>query len=307
MKGVPSIAVGAGFKGLLILLVLRPFGSQAQQDSTQVPDMRCVTRTAVGSGALIAGSMLLLDQAWYSQYERTGLHSFNDGREWLQMDKAGHLFSAYFLGEMGHAAFSHCGMRPGPARWVGAGAGLLFLTTVELLDGTSAAWGFSWWDMAANAAGTGLFVGQDALWGEQRIRAKYSAHFTGYANQRPDLLGQGAAERILKDYNGQTFWLSVNPASFGGRGAVLPPWLNVAVGHGAMGMLSAEPLISAEGLPGDDRQRRWFIAPDVDLRRIRTGKAWLRTLLFVLNGIKLPAPALEWRGDGRLRAHALYF
>lgn len=33
---------------------------------------------------------------------------------------------------------------------------------------------------------------------------KVSFHLTGYARQRPNVLGRTVAERLLKDYNGQT-------------------------------------------------------------------------------------------------------
>ena len=257
------------------------YSCQAQEaDSLRTVDSKRLAITVASGGLVMAGSLVALDRVWYSQYPRSGLHSFDDSREWLQMDKAGHLWSAYAAGEWGMGLLTQAGVDDRTARWAGGTVGLAFLTAVELLDGTSAEWGFSWWDMAANVTGTGLFVGQDALWGEQRIRAKYSVHFTRFAAQRPELLGSSPAERILKDYNGHTFWLSVNPSSFarndGGR---WPVWLNVAAGMGASGMITAEPLNTLDGNPGDGRHRRWFLAPDVDLRRIRTGSSFLRTVL----------------------------
>jgi hypothetical protein len=40
-----------------------------------------------------------------------------------------------------------------------------------------------------------------------------SLHLTDYASKRPDVLGSNL-ERTIKDYNGQTYWLSVNLHSF---------------------------------------------------------------------------------------------
>jgi hypothetical protein len=42
---------------------------------------------------------------------------------------------------------------------------------------------------------------------------------------------------MLKDYNGQTYWLSVNLHSFY-KGSKIPKWLNLAIGYGANGMLT---------------------------------------------------------------------
>ena len=48
-------------------------------------------------------------------------------------------------------------------------------------------------------------------------------------------LAAAGVERMLKDYNGQTYWLSANLKSFF-QGSNIPAWLNVAVGYGADGM-----------------------------------------------------------------------
>jgi len=255
----------------------------------------------------MAGTLVALDRIWYAGYDRSPLHTFNDGDEWLQMDKAGHALSAYTLGAWGHALLGRCAPGDRAALWAGGAAGLLFLTGVELLDGTSARWGFSWWDMAANAAGAGLYTGQELLWEEQRLRLKFSARHTPYAAMRPELLGEGPIERYLKDYNGQTIWLSGNLAAFG-RDSRLPAWFNMALGCGAEGMVTASPPDSPEAFGGDIlRYRRYFLSIDADLTRIRTRSKALRTALFVLNAIKLPAPSLEFRGNGRIRGHWLYF
>ena len=77
---------------------------------------RCLGWTIGGAAVGLAGSYVALDQAWYAQYDRAPLHGFNDGNEWYQMDKTGHLFSSYTLGKWGHASMSHCGASPGAAR-----------------------------------------------------------------------------------------------------------------------------------------------------------------------------------------------
>ena len=191
------------------------------------------------------------------------------------------------------------------SRWVGGSVGLVFLTGIEILDGTSSGWGFSGWDMAANVSGAGLFIGQDLGWGEQRMRLKLSSHLTDYAAQREDLLGSTVPERVLKDYNGLTLWLSGNLQSLA-RSKSLPPWLNVAVGYGAEGFVAAQPEDNY-ALTGMEPYRQYFIAPDVDLTRLRCKSKLGRTLLFLLNSIKIPAPTLEIRSTGRVVGHWLYF
>lgn len=277
------------------------------EQSADAGARRCQWITGGLAAGGVVGGLVLLDKAWYAGYERAPLHAFNDGDEWLQMDKLGHAFSAYTLSSWGHALAGRCRPDQRGSLWVGASVGLAFLTGIEILDGTSAAWGFSWWDMAANVAGSGMYVGQELLWGEQRARLKYSAHRTELAPLRPELLGEGPVEPYLKDYNGMTIWLSVSPGSFG-RSEILPPWLSVAFGMGGDGMITASTPRSPGDLGWDlARHRQFFLSPDLDLTRIRTRSKVLRTALFILNSVKIPAPTLEYRGGGKWVGHLLYF
>lgn len=290
----------------LVVVIATGVAAQWPDSASTVTDVR-VRKALVfaGSAALISGAWVGLDQAWYAQYERGSFHGFNDGAEWRGMDKLGHAFSAYTTAEWGHGMFRWAGAKPGTARWVGGSLGWLFLAGVEVLDGYSEGWGFSGWDLVANTSGTLLFIGQDALWGEQRARLKFSAHLSGYAHLRPDLLGEGLAERILKDYNGQTLWLSLSPRLAGWQ-PDRQRWyacLNLAIGYGAQGMTTA---LADATAPCDRRSSRVLLSPDIDLRRIQTRKKWLRTTLDVLNCVKFPMPAVEFR-DGGIRAHAVYF
>jgi hypothetical protein len=54
---------------------------------------------------------------------------------------------------------------------------------------------------------------------------------------RPNVLGENFLQQTLKDYNGQTYWLSINVASFLSDDTRFPKWLNVAVGYGADGLI----------------------------------------------------------------------
>ena len=252
---------------------------------------------AIGGGVLITGSLISLNEAWYSQYPRVPFHFFNDGDEWLQMDKVGHVFATYTVGKWGKGLLDWCGVSERTSLWVGGTLGFAYLSAVEYMDGRSEGWGFSGWDMAANAAGTALFIGQELAWKEQRVRVKYSAHLTNYADQNPNLLGEGTSERILKDYNGCTYWFSANPNAFGWK--ALPSWLNIAGGYGAEGMLTARD--------NPDAYRQYYVSLDIDLERIRTKSKFLRTVFFALDCVKVPMPALEFRSSGGVVGHWLYF
>jgi hypothetical protein len=199
--------------------------------------------------------------------------------------------------------------------WIGGLAGATFQTVIEVLDGFSSEWGWSWGDFTANCIGSGLLIGQQLGWNEQRISFKFSFHKMNYndnmLNRRSDsLFGSSLPERALKDYNGQAYWLSANIKSFFPQSKI-PGWLNVAVGYGASGMFGGYSNKWTEGSASFDRsdiprQRQWYLAPDIDFTRIRTKSKFLKSVFFVLNAFKLPAPALML-SNGKLKVHAIYF
>jgi len=254
--------------------------------------------------SLAAITLIGLNQLWYADYPRSSFKTIDDSSEWLQMDKLGHMFSSYQLGSLGASTLNWAGVRKKDQLLYGATLGFTFLTAVEIMDGFSEEWGFSWTDIAANAAGTALYIGQELLWEEQRILLKYSFHRTQYAQQRPDILGDGFVEELLKDYNGQTYWLSANINSFL-KTDDIPNWLNLAFGYGADGMLTGDP--NDPLFLNQERIRQYYLSLDIDLSRIKTNSHFLKTIFDVFNLIKVPFPTLELDSNGRLKMHSLYF
>ena len=158
---------------------------------------------------------------------------------------------------------------------------------------------------AANATGTGLYIGQELLWKEQRITIKYSFHQTRYAAISPDKLGGSLTEQLLKDYNGQTYWLSANLHSFF-QDSKIPKWLNIAFGYGAYGMLTGVKVIDNQVLTSNDRYRQFYLSFDVNLNRIKTKSHILKTIFSVFSIIKVPFPTLEF-SKNRYVFHLLYY
>lgn len=261
-----------------------------------------ISEAALGTAALVG-----LNQVWYADYPKSNFHFINDNAEWLQMDKAGHVFSAYHLGSFGANAMKWAGANQKSQLLYGATLGLAFLTTVEVFDGYSANWGASLGDVAANVSGTALYVSQELLWQEQRIVPKFSFHTTPYAAARPEVLGSSLQEQLLKDYNGQTYWLSFNIHSFAPRSKV-PKWLNVAIGYGAEGMITGDDaFVNTIFLPESKRYRQFYLSLDVDLTKIETKSHFLKTILTICNTIKIPAPTFEIKGLGGSKWHFVYF
>lgn len=259
----------------------------------------------ISEAVFTTAALVGLHQIWYADYEKSSFQFKNDNNDWLQMDKTGHVFSAYHLGRMSAEMLNWSGVSKDDQLLYGAGYGFVFLTAVELFDAHSAEWGFSWGDVAANASGTALYVSQELIWNEQRIIPKFSFHTTKYADLRPELLGKSVSEQILKDYNGQTYWLSANVYSFA-KTTKIPKWLNVAFGYGADGMISSNS--NASNVLFDyERNRQFYLSLDVDLSKIETKSHFLKTVFSLFNTIKIPAPTFEINGSGKVKGYLFYF
>lgn len=279
-------------------------GLLTPSDSLNVPRRNAVV---LSETVALGGALVGLNQLWYKDYQKSDFHFKNDNAHWLQMDKAGHVYSSYHLGRFSAELLDWSGVSKKDQLIYGATTGFVFLTAVEFMDGYSAEWGFSWGDVASNASGTMLYVGQELLWDEQRIVPKFSFHRTPYAGARPEVLGSTFSEEILKDYNGQTYWLSANIHSFF-KESKIPKWLNVAVGYGAEGMITAnDGLVNTVFLPEKERTRQFYVSLDLDLTKIKTQNHVLKTLFSIFNSIKVPAPTLEFRELGGIKAHLVYF
>lgn len=297
---------------LAILLIFTALSATAQDTLRDNAKVRRNVRIVLGTEAgLYAASMTGLYFAWYADYPQSKFHFFNDNAEWLLMDKAGHLASSYRIGHFGYSALRLAGCEENKAIWYGGTLGLAFMTTVEVFDGLSEGWGFSWGDMAANALGSGLFIGQQFLWHEQRIVVKYSFHTTEFPKYRPDLLGEDFIQQTIKDYNGITIWASCNFKSmFLKQESKFPAWLNFAFGYGATGMTGGfENSLEYKGepIPYFERKQQFFFSLDIDFTRIPTNNKFLKHTFRVLNIFKLPFPTIEYNTGGDWVWHWIYF
>jgi hypothetical protein len=261
-----------------------------------------ITEAVLGSGVLIG-----LNQLWYADYPKSNFHFINDNSEWMQMDKMGHLYSSYQIGRLGAEALNWSGASRKNQLIYGASLGFVFLTAVELMDGHSAEWGASMGDVIANASGTALYVSQELVWNEQRITPKFSYHKTQFSDFQPDVFGSTIPEQILKDYNGQTYWISVNLYSFS-KTSKLPKWLNVAFGYGAEGMTgeSNQNFLQIY-TPKLEKKRQFYLSLDVDLTKIDTKSHILKTFFSVFNAIKIPAPTFQYSTHSGFKFYPLFF
>lgn len=276
-----------------------------------------VRTVAIVNIAGYSAAMVGLYSTWYKNYPQSKFHFFNDDAEWKGIDKVGHMYSAYAESKASMELWRWTGIGRTKRILLGGFSGALYQTTIETLDGFSSEWGWSWGDFTANMLGSGLLVSQEFAWDEQRVQLKWSFHRKHYGdrvlNERSDdIFGKSDPERFLKDYNGQTYWLSTTLKPFF-PGSNIPDWLQLSVGTGIEGVFGARSNIAKDdrGNTVFDRSdikrvRQWYFAPDIDLTRIKTSRKGLKLALNILNIVKFPTPSLGY-SNGRFSWNWVHF
>jgi uncharacterized protein YfiM (DUF2279 family) len=269
-----------------------------------------------------------LYDAWYKKTKRSDFHFFDDSGEWNNLDKVAHSYNSYIQTSNVFHGARWCGYSETASVLWGISVSTLFQTTIEIMDGFSADWGFSWPDIGGNILGAGLFASQQLIWHEQKFKLKLSAWPKDYPNlfitgdqgntiylkdRANKLYGRTYFSSLLKDYNAQTFWLSFHPEVFSkSTNKFWPDYLNLSIGIGADNLYggfknewqSEQEVFSVSQFP---RYSQYYLSLDIDLKKIKVKNNFLRSLLHIVNIVKIPAPALEYNSQGKVKWHWIYF
>lgn len=275
--------------------------AQFLEPSDTLNKKRVIGVSATGATAW-AGSITGLYFVWYKDFPKTKFHVFDDSHEWQQMDKMGHMYTSFHFGRFVGDLYEWSGVNHKVASCIGAGFSIGYMTTFELLDATNEQWGFSWSDIGSNLLGTAAYWGQEFFFDKQYVQFKFSTHPTDLAQYRPDVLGDNFASRLLKDYNGQTYWMSFNPVYWFKKESKIPEWINISLGYSINNQLIGDggTYVVANGTSqlNFTPYRQYFFSFDVNFEAIPTDKRWLKLIFRGLNYIKVPFPAIEFSKRG---------
>lgn len=270
------------------------------QNASELNPKRKRAATRIMGGAYL-GLGLYLGTAWYAGEDLTGFHFFDDSHEWKQMDKVGHMLGGYHGSRYVTGLLKWSGVPREKAILQGSLSGFLAMSSIEVFDAFGESWGFSWYDIGANFIGSGMYAGNQLLWNEDRVQFKMSYIRSSYAGD-PEfarIFGSTYPEWFLKDYNGQTYWLSVRVHSFlpdSKLKDIYPRWLNLAIGYGADGLEGGYHLPDESWREREYRQL--YLSLDIDLDNIQTRSGFLKRLLSVVNLIRIPLPAIQFDRNG---------
>jgi len=186
------------------------------------------------------------------------------------------------------------------------------LLPIEILDGFSLNYGASPADLLANGLGSLLCYWHVSFKVISSVIPKFSFHTTAFSILRPELLGSNIFQQTIKDYNGQTYWLSLDINKMAGT-KILPSWLMLTVGYGAEGLLGGHDNVwEAKGGEIKDystvaRTKRVFISVDINANNLRGKNKLFNYLLTPFVLLKFPAPTLEINFERGIIFHPIYF
>lgn len=295
-----------------IILFCTSLKSSAQNffENDSVYNKNRTIGVSIFNGTAWAGSIAALQFVWYSDFDKSPFHTFNDSREWQQMDKLGHLVTSWNFARAGGDLYEWSGINNKTSAIIGAAYSIGYMTTFELLDAYNANWGFSWSDIAFNSIGSLTYFSQEFFWNHQYAKFKFSFHNSGLAQYRPNVLGNDFTSRTLKDYNGQTYWMSFNPVHWFAPDSKIPKWISLSFGYSIQDQLygdgSVYVLQSGAQQTNFVPYRQYYFSLDIDFEEIPTNKKWLKFIFRTINVVKVPFPALEL-SQGNLKFKPFYF
>lgn len=296
---------------LILLLLFKSIYAQSdnQENDSLAASGKDLTKFIAYTSVYYASSMFILGNTWYKDKKNADFHFYNDNHGFMQVDKFGHAFGAYVYSYIGYNSLRKQGLSKEKALLYGASLGLVLQAPIEIMDGIHEGYGFSWGDMAANTAGSALVIGQEMLFDDQICKLKFSYSKSDYADRANGLLGKSEFDKLLKDYNGHTYWFSL-PVNVFSNNNFAPEWLSVAIGYGADGMYGEfdnSETYNLLNISPTARYRQYFFSLDIDWSKIKTNSVVLKTVLNGLTFVKLPFPAIEYNSKGRFVLHLVYF
>jgi hypothetical protein len=268
-------------RNTLIILLLIGFSSKIHAQTQEAADSTALTHdfwsrynvSGMITGGLVGGIFVYGWGVWWKNDYRS-FRFWNDPQSYLNahlaVDKAGHMFTGYFIFHSTNDILTWGGHDKDKAFWWATGLGTFHAFMVEIGDGFSE-YGFDYQDMLSNWAGVGLGVLQQKVPFFSNVDMKWSLYYP--MNKHAFIVND------LYDYH--LYWLSfkVNNLLPKSIEPYWPDWLQVAVGYGAADKVT---------------RREYVLSFDYDLEQIPLDGTDITLVKKLLNLIHLPAPGVKF-------------
>lgn len=298
---------------IILIFCFSSWGIKAQEIDREIDSSKVDRKTIIKALAFTSGyyvsSIYLLNNSWYKDKDKVSFHFYNDNKGYLQVDKFGHMLGSYVYSYIGYYGLLQMGTTRKEALIFGSTLGFVLQFPIEIMDGIHEGYGFSWGDIAANTMGSALVFGQELIFKEQVITYKFSYWESQYSKNSNGYYGKTSMNRLLKDYNGHTYWFSMPVNKIIGK-QYLPSWFNITLGYSANGMYGEfENILSYNGvsIPETKRYRQYLLSLDIDWTKLRTNSKFLKILFKGMTFVKLPFPSLEYNSKGQCKGYWIYY
>ena len=251
-------------------------------------------------GAIGGGIYYLMRDAWWKE-KSTNFH-FDAGRDFRyanNLDKFGHFQGGIWAADFYDVTFRQLGYNKKQSGWYALAMTTGFQMLIEIKDGFSPNWGYSWGDISAGALGGMWIVGKQYsnFMRQTDFKFSYWVHSTKYFSVTSHKVKIFHAD----DYLNQTYWFST-PVNYLTANKIkgMPDWLNFSVGFG----IDADTWSTK--VAGEGGKWEFFFAPDINLEKLfKPKKKFWKTIVHAANYLKLPMPTLQI-GPYKPQYHWLY-
>jgi hypothetical protein len=171
--------------------------------------------------------------------------------------------------------------------------GLAYQLYVEVEDGFHKDYGFSPGDAFSDVLGAVIPLAQETYPVLENVRLKWSYW---PSDKYRDALNQGQTKVFIDDYQGQIYWLCLDPHFFLGEDLkrIVPDWMGLSFGAAVRNLDE----------PGGG-EKLFYLTLDYNLANIQTDSSFLRTLFTALDFLHFPAPGVGIEG-GKLKVGVFY-
>lgn len=263
---------------LFILITMLAFNcvAKAQNEKDTLNKAKLYFLGGTTAAAFVYG-YAIQNTIWWKG-SKTEFH-FNFNQDWnyaLGADKFGHFFFGTAITKIYSNAFMWSGMNRKKSLLYSGLLAFSYQTFIEIRDGFSEGYGFSWGDFAANTLG--------ALY--PNLQYKYPAlkNFNFKLSFFPsERFKNGSNRYILDDYESTYNWLSINFRNFlpNRIRKYIPKFIAFSIGH------------SVKKLDTPLSNHEFFLALDWDFSYLKTDSAILRFLKTITGLYHLPSPAVK--------------
>ena len=259
---------------ITILLSSSSFSQVEKKDSLNYTNLYILSGTTAAAFTYTYG---IQNNMWWKG-RKSDFH-FNWKEDWnasLGADKVGHLFFGYTVANIYDHAFQTVGYSKNKSVLYSGILAFTYQTFLEIRDGFSSEYGFSWGDFSANLIGSTFPILQQEYPTLQNFNFKISYRASSRFKNNSHIY-------IMDDYESTFHWLSIDfdkllPSSVDN---IIPDFINVAIGH------------SVGGLSTNKEHHKFYIGLDWDLEALPGDSPILKFIKNTLNLYHLPAPTIQ--------------